>query len=91
MHDQIVQYALNEDAPPVAVSVAPGSVNTVRQLDGTDSGERDIDLAMSISHAAQDILNAFTAPLAFDENAGIQDQAQGISPRRKYREAYGCE
>ncbi len=90
MHDQVMEDALHEDAPPVAVGVGPGAVDAVRQLHGADRRERDIDLAMHAPHTAEDIFDAFAAPLAFDQDAGIEDQAQAVSPMPTYRGACGC-
>jgi len=90
MHEQVMEDAFNEDAPLVAIGVAPGAVNTVRQLHGTDGRERNVDLATRAPHPAQDILDTFATPLAFDQDAGIEDQAQGVSPMPMCCGVCGC-
>ena len=83
IHDQVMEDALHEDAPPVAVSVASGAIDAVRQLHRADGRERDIGFAVRLPHPAEDIFHAFAAPLAFNQDAGIEDQAQGSVPCRR--------
>ena len=90
MHDQVVEDALHEDAPPDAVGVCSGSVDAVCQFHGADGRQRDIDLSMRLPRTAQDVFDALTAPFTCDQDAGIEDQAQDVSPMPTYRVACGC-
>ena len=82
-----LNYAYTDS--PLAVGVSPGAVDAVRQLHGANGREGDIDLAVRVPHAAQDVFDAFAAPLAFDQDAGIKDKTQSVSPIPTCREACG--
>jgi hypothetical protein len=91
IYDQIVEDTLHENAPSDAVGIRFGPVDPVRQLYGTNGGERDVGLAMGGANAAENVFDTLAAPLAFDQDAGIEDQAQCVSPMPTCREASGCE
>jgi hypothetical protein len=90
MHDQVVEGSLGEDAPPCAVGIGSGPVDAMRQLHYADGRERDIDFAMRGPRLMEDVFNGLATPFACDEDAGIKDQAQAVSPMPTYRGACGC-
>ena len=90
MHDQVVEDALGEDAPPHAVGVDSGPINPVRQFHDADGRERDVDLAQHGARLAEDFFDSLAAPFALDQDACVEDQAQGVSPMPTYCGACGC-
>lgn len=89
MYQQVMEDALDEDAPPIAVGIAPGAVDTVRQLYGSDGGKSNVRRAVRRPQTAQDVFDSFATPFTFDQDTGINNQAQEVSPIPTCREAYG--
>lgn len=90
MHDQIVEGFLGEDAPLFAVGVGSGPVDAMRQFHDANRRECDIDLAMYRPRMVEDVFDGTATPFTCDEDAGIEDQAQRISPMTTCHVACGC-
>jgi len=81
MHEQILECFFAEDASPFTVIASPSAIDAVCQFDDTDRGDGDIFLPKYLAGFVEDVLNGVAAAFAGDQDAGVEQQAQGISPR----------
>ena len=80
IYDQVLKGALSKYAPPYAVGISVGSVNTVSQLHDADSRKRNVNLSVRVTYRAKNIFNSLAAPFTRNQNAGIKYQVQDLTP-----------
>jgi len=90
MHDQVAGEFVGEGFAAYLVGSGPGPVDTVRQLDDADGRQGTFYVAASGADAQDDWLDGLSASLARDEDAGVENQTQRVSPMPTYRGACGC-
>jgi len=90
MHDQVAEDAFDKESSAFTVGAGSGPVDSVGQFHGADRRQGNIELAMSGPCRAKNILDCFAAPLACDQDAGVENESQGFSSTPNYREACGC-
>lgn len=90
MHDHVAGQLVDEGFAAHLVGVRPGPIDAVRQLDDADDGQGAFDVAMGGANALDDLPDGLATPFTRDEDTGVEDQSQGISPMPTYRGACGC-
>lgn len=76
--------------PPCAMIIIPGSMNSMGEFNGGYGRDADFSLSAIGPYCPQNIRGRFTAALLFDEKAGVEDQAQQISPTPTDQPAFDC-
>lgn len=90
VHDHVTGQLVGEGFAACPVGVRLGAVDAVRQLDNADCREGAFRVAVSGANALHNLLDGLSAPFACDEDAGVEDQAQGVSPMPTCHGACGC-
>jgi hypothetical protein len=90
MHDHVAGQLVGEGFAAYFVGVRFGPVDAVRQLDDADGGEGAFRVAVGGANALDNLLDGLPAAFPCDEDAGVEDQSQGVSPMPTYRGACGC-
>jgi hypothetical protein len=87
IHDHVANQLVREGFAPRTICVRFCSVDSVGQLDDAYGGQRTFPIAIRRPYALDDLPYGVAAPFACNQDAGVQDEAQGVNPTPKYREA----
>jgi hypothetical protein len=73
MHHHIAGQLIGKGFTACLVGVRPSPVDAMRQLDNADSRQGTLDVTVNGANAQDDLLDALSAPLPCDQDAGVED------------------